>query len=117
MRPSSMLLAGLALVVCLGPTQAAPSGVDAGTYRKYSCPQLLEEGRRVSARAAAIGHDVADARASNTAFAEDSVVIPGVLTSPVPASGEMAILKQKLAAIEDATVQSQCQIEFRNAPQ
>jgi hypothetical protein len=113
MRVLAVLFAGCVLTASAVPAGASQPDISAGYYRKYSCAQLLQEGQQVSARAMAVTHGLADARVSDTASAEDAVIIPGILSSPKPASGELAILKQKLSAIQDATIQSQCQIEFR----
>jgi hypothetical protein len=113
MRVPAVLFAGCVLAASAVPASASQPDITAGYYRKYSCAQLLQEGRAISARATAVTHGLADAQVSETASAEDAVIIPGALSSPKPASGELGILKQKLAAIQDATIQSQCQIEFR----
>jgi hypothetical protein len=115
MRVPAVLLAGCVLAAIAAPASALQPDITAGYYRKYSCAQLLEEGRKVSERAVAVAHGLADAHVNDTASTEDAVVIPNVLASPKPALGELAVLKQKLSALQDATIQSQCQIEFRNS--
>jgi hypothetical protein len=115
MRIPSALFAACVLAAFASSANASQPGTDASHYRKYTCRQLFEEARQVSARAVAVAHDLADVHVNDTASAEDAVVIPSVLANPKPASGEVGVLKQKLSAIQDATIQSQCQIEFRTS--
>jgi hypothetical protein len=92
---------------------ASPSSADLGYYRKYSCQQLLKEGQKVSARAIALSGDLKKAHTRNdTASIEDTVTVPKFVSDTKPVSGEFDLVRSRLLAIEDASIQSQCSIEF-----
>jgi hypothetical protein len=108
-----LMLAGFAS----SAAAAASTNIDPGYYRKYTCPQLLEAGQEVSARAAALAPDLKKARANSVSATEDAVRMPAVISDAKPIAGEIALVKKQFLAIENASVQSQCQIEFLNSGQ
>jgi hypothetical protein len=103
-------LAGIAL-----PALAESAGGNqAGYYRKLSCQQLLETGRQVAAHAATLASGLKQGRANDVASTQDVVELPKIISEAKLVSGELALAKQQLLAIEDASIQSQCPIEFRD---
>jgi hypothetical protein len=112
-----MALFGLALAGVIAPAGAASTRDDPGYYRKYTCQQLLEEGRAVSARAAALsGAAVKDSTvqgvSTDLASTEDVITIPKPTSDGKSAASQIAQTRRQMLAIEDASIQSQCAIEF-----
>jgi hypothetical protein len=82
-----------------------------GKYRRYSCDQLFKEARAVSVRASALAREKYSMNA-NIASTEPMIVLPAVLDSTKQMAGEIAVLRGQMQAIEEAAIQSQCDIEF-----
>jgi hypothetical protein len=92
----------------LPPTYSLPA-----KYRQYSCGQLFNEGRLVSAQAVALSGEKKGSSAGGSAVNPESVVkVPAVLQSSKQTNGTLIELKQQLDAIETAAIESECQIEF-----
>jgi hypothetical protein len=51
-------------------------------------------------------------RNANIASTEPMIVLPAVLDSTKQVAGEIAVLRGQMQAIEEAAIQSQCDIEF-----
>jgi hypothetical protein len=77
----------------------------------YSCDQLFKEARAVSVRASALA-DEKYSRNANITSTEPIIVLPAVLDSTKQMAGEIAVLRGQMQAIEEAAIQSQCDIEF-----
>jgi hypothetical protein len=110
-----LLIAILALggVGFMTSIKASPTTIEPDYYRKFSCQQLLAEARSVSARAIVLTNDAKRVQTKNDmASTEDVVAVPKFVSDTKPVSGELALIKGRLLAIEDASIQSQCQIEF-----
>jgi hypothetical protein len=104
-------------VTLVGVASASPAPqsayVSPGKYREYSCDQLFKVGRATSLRATELaGEKNAVAASSNLASTDPVVVLPAVFDSTKQAGGELAALKEQMQAIEDAAIQSQCDIQF-----
>jgi hypothetical protein len=82
-----------------------------GKYRGYSCNQLVKEARVVSVRAAAVAGEK-HSRGDEIATTEATIVLPSVLDSTKQVAGEIAVLRGQMQAIEEAAIQSQCDMEF-----
>ena len=93
---------------------AAPAGISARSYLNYSCDGLFREAQQVSARALSISHRRSYYAPTNNPVVSTSqtVIVPQVLDGSSPASGELADIKQRMQALEDASIQQQCAIEF-----
>ena len=108
-----VLRATLTSMICM----ALAGGASAGTladlspakYRGYSCHQLLQEGHAVSLRAGELAGEKSVAVANGT---EATIALPAILDSEQKMTGELAVLRRQLEAIEEAAIQSQCEIEF-----
>ena len=85
-----------------------------GKYRDYSCPQLVQEAQKVVARVMALSGEKSTRSAPAVAVGSDNVIAwPSALDdSHNQDSAEMAAAKEQMLAIEDASIQSQCDIEF-----
>jgi len=64
-----------------------------------------------SVRASALA-DEKYSRNANIASTEPIIVLPAVLDSTKQMAGEIAVLRGQMQAIEEAAIQSQCDIEF-----
>jgi len=113
MRYSYAAIFGFGVAGFAASAAASPTNVQAGYYRNYTCQQLLAEAQKVNARAIALSGAVNEVHAKNdTASTEDVVAVPNVIFENKPVAGELALIKQRLLAIEDASIQDQCAIEF-----
>jgi hypothetical protein len=88
-------------------------------YQNYTCPQLQQEAARISARAsAAIGAQ--DQKATNDAVATTVGVVlfwPALffIKGDAASAAEVSRLKGEMEAIEQASVQKRCGIQFQRA--
>jgi hypothetical protein len=89
------------------------------TYQGYSCRELSQEAARVSGRAAqAVGAH--DQKATNDAVATGVGVVlfwPALffIKGDGASAAEVASLRGQMEAIEQASIQKKCGIEFRRA--
>jgi hypothetical protein len=114
-----LIAAICAMVGAFAPASAKTPAtyVSLGKYREFSCPQLAEEAQGISRRVMALsGEKQSSSHPAFVASNQRVVVWPSALDdSGKPASGEIALAKEQMLAIEDASIQSQCEIEFRRA--
>jgi hypothetical protein len=92
-------------------------------YNTYSCQQLGEEAQRISARVAQVS-GVQDKKASNDAIATTAAIIlfwPAAffVGGDDQTTAELARLKGEFEAIEKASIQKNCNLQFQqqSAPQ
>jgi len=121
----SMWFAAVATFVVLAgcakdASQAGPTYVSPITYDSYSCQQLAEEAQRVSARAAEAS-GVQDQKATNDKVAMGVGIVifwPALLFTKGndENTAELARLKGSTDAIEQASIQKHCGIQFQHAP-
>jgi hypothetical protein len=99
-----------AMLVGVASASPAPQSAQdlSGKYREYSCDQLLKEARSVSVRVVALDGE----KHSGIASTESTIVLPAIMDSPKQMTGEIAVLKERMLAIEEAAIQSQCEIVF-----
>jgi hypothetical protein len=117
---TSVALLALAVGACasrsdnIGATYVSPVA-----YQGYSCSQLAQEAARVSSRAAqAVGAQ--DQKASNDAVATGVGVVlfwPALffIKGDGGSAAEIANLKGQMQAIEEASIQKRCNLQFRRA--
>ncbi|MDX1716037.1 MAG: hypothetical protein R3287_03945 [Anderseniella sp.] len=88
-------------------------------YQQYSCDQLLAEGQRLSARAAVVSGQQDDKRTSDAVMTGVAVVVfwPALfaLEGDGQTAAELARLKGELEAVEKASIQKNCGIQFRRS--
>ena len=96
-----------------------PSYVSPLAYESYTCQQIFEESRRVSARAASVA-GVQDSQASTDAVAMGVGLVvfwPALFfIGGQDQSAEIGRLKGEKDALEQAAIRKNCNIEFRPAP-
>jgi hypothetical protein len=115
--------AAIAVVVLAGcakdANQVGATYVSPITYQTYTCPQLAEEAQRVSARAAEAS-GVQDQKSTNDKVAMGVGLIifwPALLFTKGndENTAELARLKGSMDAIEQASIQKHCGIQFQHA--
>lgn len=115
-RVASLALA-VALVGCAkNADQIAAAYVSPLQYDSYNCNQLIEEGQRVSSRAAVVA-GVQDQKASSDAVATTVGVIvfwPALflIKGNDQQTAELARLRGELEAIESASIRKRCAVRF-----
>jgi hypothetical protein len=97
-----------------------PAYISPMTYQSYSCDQLAAEAQRVSAAAAAAAGQQ-DSQATKDAVATTVSVIvfwPALflIGGDKQNAAQLAQLKGQMDAIEQASIQKRCGIQFRPAP-
>jgi hypothetical protein len=122
MRKPVAILAALALVGCASKsTEIAPTYVSPIQYQSYSCNQLAEEAQRV-ATAAATATGVQDHQATSDAVAMGVGLVifwPSLffIGGDKTNAAQLAQLKGQMDAIQQASIQKNCGIQFRQAQQ
>lgn len=118
----TILLLGCAamLIGCASRSEnVAAAYVSPVTYQSYSCPEIRAEAARVSSRAATLA-GAQDAKASNDAVATGVAVVlfwPAafLIKGDGASAAELARLKGEMEAIERASVEKRCGVEFRRS--
>jgi hypothetical protein len=119
-RYSAPLLAAVVAGCASSSSDITPQYISALQYEKYSCAQLAEEASAVSARVAQVS-GVQDSKRTNDAVATTVGVVifwPALfmMKGDGATAGELGRLKGEMEAIERASVQRKCGIEFRKEP-
>jgi|RhiMetdeSRZDD1v2_1073273.scaffolds.fasta_scaffold297793_1 hypothetical protein len=117
-------IAGVVLLLTAGcatkSTDIAPAYVSPTLYSNWTCPQLAEEARRVSARAAIAAGEQDKNRTSDQVVTTVSVIVfwPALfaLNGDGPQAAEVARLKGEMQAVEEASIQKNCGFQFQRAP-
>ena len=113
------LAAALVGACASGSSDIAAAYVSPISYSSYSCGQLREEATRVSSRAAqAVGAQ--DKKADDDAVATGVAIVlfwPAafLIKGDGTSAAEVSRLKGQMEAIEQASVQKRCGIQFRRA--
>src|SRR5262245_45170124 len=101
-------------------TDIAPAYVSPTLYSNSTCPQLAEEARRVSARAALAAGVQDQKRSSDQVITTVSVIVfwPALfaLNGDGPQAAEVARLKGEMQAVEEASNQKNCGFQFQRGP-
>ena len=109
-----LLMATLsAMAGAFAPASATPPStyISSGKYRDFTCPELAQEARKVSEHVMALSGEKPSS-SHPAAGTENVVEWPAALDdSDKRGSAEIAA-KEQMRAIEDASIQSQCDIEF-----
>lgn len=115
------VIAALSLAGCASKSaDIAPAYVSPMQYQSYTCQQLAAEAQRVSAAAAnAAGQQ--DSQATKDAVATTVGVIVFwptlfLIGGDKQNAAQLAQMKGEMDAIEQASIQKQCGIQFRPAP-
>jgi hypothetical protein len=110
------------LCACLGgcasaSSEIAPAYVSPVMYQPYTCAQLAQEAQAVSARAATLS-GVQDQKRTNDAIATTAAVVvfwPAAffVGGDKETAAELAQMKGQMVAIEQASIQKKCGIQFQ----
>ena len=116
---SAAAIAMLAGACASGSGDISAAYVSPMAYTSYSCPQLREEATRVSSRAAAAS-GAQDQKAQNDAVATGVAIVlfwPAafLIKGDGASAAEVSRLKGEMEAIEGASVQKRCGIQFRRS--
>jgi len=117
-------LAAIGLILTAGcatkSTGIAPAYVSPALYSNWTCPQLAEEARRVSARAALAAGVQDQKRSNDQVLTTVSVIVfwPALfaLNGDGPQAAEVARLKGEMQAVEEASIQKNCGFQFQHGP-
>jgi len=118
-RATSAATCAIILVGCAqSADEIAATYVSPLAYDSYSCGQIYEESRRVSARAAQVaGVQDSQSKSDKVAMGVGLVVFWPALffVGGQDQSAELARLKGEMEAIEQAAIRKDCGIQFRPA--
>jgi hypothetical protein len=116
----SVVLAIFIFLVVGGPIMAETRStyVPPFAYSKYDCPQLVREARALSARAAALVGLQPSPRAVDASDKSAVILWPRAfsLVGDKSVADELALMRGQMLAIEEASVRSQCSIQFQRPP-
>lgn len=121
MRNLGIVALGAALAGCASASSdIAPSYVSPVVYQSYNCQQLGLEAQGISQRAAALS-DAQDSQRT-----KDGLVTAAAIVVFWPAAffvggdkqtaAELANMKGQMVAIEQASIQKKCNIQFQRKP-
>ena len=113
-----VLLLAASVAGCASKSEnISPTYISPVTYQNYSCQQLSQEAQTVSTRAAIASGQQDKARSGDAVKTAVGVVLfwPTLffLDGNGPKAAELARLKGEMEAIEQASIQKNCQITFQ----
>src|SRR5688572_18086195 len=114
----AMLAVALLLAGCASKSsEISASYVSPIMYQNHTCPQLAQEAQSVSARAAQVS-GAQDSKRTNDAIATGVAIVvfwPAafLVGGDGPVAAELAQLKGQMNAIEQASIQKRCGIQFQ----
>jgi hypothetical protein len=111
---------GAALGGCASSSaEIAPAYISPVMYQQYTCAQLAQEAQAVSQRAGTLS-GVQDQKRTNDGLATAAVVIfwPAAffVGGDKQTAAELAQMKGQMVAIEQASIQKKCGIQFQGKP-
>jgi hypothetical protein len=118
MRILGIVALGAALGGCASSAaDITPTYVSPVTYQSFTCPQLGLEAQAISARAAALA-GAQDSQRTKDAVATTAAVIifwPAafLVGGDKQTAAELAQMKGQLIAVEQASIQKNCNIQFQ----
>jgi hypothetical protein len=84
-------------------------------YRKLTCPEIALEGRAISQRGFALSGLKAGPGGSESTATAPAIVFVWPPLGDKPKSDDLALAAKQMAAIEEASMQSQCSIRFEES--
>src|ERR1700676_1203010 len=110
-----------ALVGCASSSAAiTPAYVAPVAYQGYTCQQLAQEAQAVSTRAASLSGVQDSKRTSDTVATTAAIVVfwPAAffVGGDKQTAAELAQMKGQMVAIEQASIQKKCNIQFQKPP-
>jgi hypothetical protein len=121
MRILGLVALCAALAGCASSSaEITPAYVSPVMYQAYTCPQLALEAQAVSTRAASLS-GVQDSKRSNDQLATAAAVVvfwPAAffVGGDKQTAAELAQMKGQMVAIEQASIQKKCSIQFQRPP-
>ena len=121
MRILGIVALGAALGGCASSAaDIAPAYISPAMYQQYTCAQLAQEAQGVSQRAAALS-GVQDQKRTNDGLATAAAVVifwPAAffVGGDKQTAAELAQMKGQMVAIEQASIQKKCGIQFQGKP-
>ncbi|MDP3861984.1 MAG: hypothetical protein Q8Q63_10430 [Phaeovulum sp.] len=114
-----LVMASLLTGCATSSNEVAPQYISPTMYQNFSCRQIAEEAQRVSARTAQLS-GVQDAKAQGDAVATGVALVlfwPALffIQGDKQNAAELSRLKGEFQALEQASIQKNCGIEFRAA--
>jgi hypothetical protein len=107
----------VATVVSCGPISAQISSWNEPVYRKLSCPELAQEGRAISKRGfKASGLRAGQGGSDATLTASAIVLVWPAPTTEKQRTDNLALADGQMKALEQASISSQCSIQFQRPP-
>src|ERR1051325_5026127 len=113
-------LAALAASCASKSSEITAAYVSPIPYQSYTCPQLAMEAQAVSAKAAELS-GVQDQKRTNDQIATGVAIVvfwPAafLVGGDGQVAAQLAQMKGQLSAIEQASIQKRCNIQFRRQP-
>jgi hypothetical protein len=101
-------------------TEIAPVYISPVMYQQYTCAQLAQEAQGVSQRAATLS-GAQDQKRTNDGLATAAAVVifwPAAffVGGDKQTAAELAQMKGQMVAIEQASIQKKCAIQFQSKP-
>ena len=118
MKPIALFVAAATLAGCASKSaEITPTYVSPVMYQSHTCKQLAQEAEGVSARAAQVS-GAQDAKRTNDQVATGVAIVvfwPAafLVGGDGPMAAELAQLKGQMVAIEQASIQKKCGIQFQ----
>jgi hypothetical protein len=118
MRPFLLLVGAVTVAGCASKSaEITPTYVSPIMYQGHTCKQLAQEAEGVSARATQVA-GAQDAKRSNDQVATGVAIVvfwPAafLVGGDGPMAAELAQLKGQMVAIEQASIQKKCGIQFQ----
>jgi hypothetical protein len=110
-----ILVAGLALLLspCCGLSQRTQ--ISPRTYRDFTCAQLVQEGHVVSRKGFLLSGLQPGSGGTDTTEAKSAVIIVWPTSKNLSAEtlSDLKYAENQIDALEEASVSSQCSIQFR----
>ena len=120
-----LILTTIVAVVALGGCASKSSEISAAyvspiSYQSYTCQQLGMEAQAISAKAAELA-GAQDQKRTNDAIATGVAIVvfwPAafLVSGDSQVAAQLSQLKGQLSAVEQASIQKKCGIQFRQAP-
>lgn len=121
MRNLVIVALGAALAGCASASSdIAPSYVSPVVYQSYNCQQLGLEAQGISQRAAALSGAQDSQRTKDGLVTAAAIVVfwPAAffVSGDKQTAAELANMKGQMVAIEQASIQKKCNIQFQGKP-
>lgn len=118
MRVIGVIALGATLGACASSSKdISATYVSPVAYQSYTCPQLGQEAQALSSRAAVVSGAQDDKRTKDSLATTAAVVIfwPAAffVGGDGPTAAELADLKGRMVAVEQASIQRNCGIQFQ----